>query len=1011
MKKLFICLATIALTSSPFIGLGMISHSNLSAKKVHKAQKNNLSNKKESSSATSNLSGQKINHYFHQNTSFPNSIMIEEIKIYNNVFYIRTQKNGLWESTDNGATFHQNTSIPTTGEVKSISTYNNVVYVATDNGLYESTDNGATFHQNTSIPGNAYFTSIYAYNNVVYVGTWKNGLWESTDNGATFHQNTSLPVKAQTFEIYAYNNVVYVGTGGGAGDGLWESTDNGNNWHQNTSFSESTDPKRIYAYNNVVYVETMNDGTSFGNDGLWESTDNGQTFHQNTSIPDTTSNLISIYAYNNVVYVGTWKNGLWESTDNGQTFKQNTSIPTDAWVLSIYAYNNVIYVGTEYNGLWESKDNGQTFTRNSSLAPTTGSVYEIYAYNNVVYVVTEDNSNTGLYESNFNASSFSDFWNYQQQNNISENNPDGLTLFYNQNQNIILNNNPAVADGGYFINGKSITPGNHITLNDNNFQPNEIDIHLKNPSDASKYPLGNTSTGIVKVYFVIQDKLNQVPKYQTETSDTNLYSGLTSNKGNTNGWSIYQTSSPAPNAPLQVNLDSVDYLDFTKSYAVSGYIDPQNNFIATGTKSNLKENNNDFNSNGIYNLHLEDIFGNQYNSLLELGKSNWKATGSFDDAQFQQMEKELNVRESFTSPIDKEKLYTWLNSYQDFVQSQGANIFNQEKAKYGRGFDYSNLEKEWTSLKTLTSYLAKWPISVTDIEHLPSYQDNWNQNVVSQVTKDIDNALNQTNQNDWTAGVNKNKTLSSEENVSINTSQVQQDQNWSSDLNKYNQFLTDYKKYLDTNSKTIVDQEIAKYDLGYMTPDQQMQIENDVLQSISNGSMDLKTDYLNNLNWNTKTPDNSQEFQSLINMQAVDNEIQKDLNAETPSPKQQLQSDIANAEKGVNLYGFSVKQILQHYGKQLPQNKNQINNFDGKGTSFHNWLVQHALNFHNETQNTNQNKVNTNTLGIILGSVFGGLFVIGLFIFFFRRRIKEHFALKEKTRLKKELGINESEEN
>ena len=966
MKKLLFILATLSLTATPFIGLG------LSSQKHFNVNKNNQNNSQQ-------LGGKKLNNtYFTKNSSVPNDVSFMSMWSYNGVFYAGSKSNGLYESFDQGQTFTQIKSIPTNSGVFSIYSYNKVIYVILNNTglLYESTDNGQTFKQITSIP--ALEGSIYAYDDVVYVGT-SHGLYESRDNGKTFTQVTSIPTSCDVYTIRVYNGVVYVGT-----DGLYESYDNGMHFTRNTSIPGDHTPtlqsvESIYYYKQIVYITVVN--TLSNKDGLYESNDaKGKTFTQNNSIPSS-SNATYIYAYNDTIYVGTSQDGLWESTDDGESFHANFSVPSGGDVEQIYAYNDVLYVLVSGQGLYESFDKGETFTQNLQIPSSNCYVRELYGYNNVVYALVDNlySDFIGIYESNFYMNSLNDFWNYQEQLNTSEINTDGLTLFYKQTQNIILKNNPAVAS--YVINGKSYTPGNHVSLKNNQFQPNTVEIHLKNPADASKYPLGNPQTGVVKFYIQIQDALNQQPTYKALNSDTTLYSGLIGNGGNINNWNIYQTDSKAPNAPIQFNNTNLDYLDLSKSYYVSGSIDSNNNFNAIGVKTNVTDNINNINNNGIYQVHLEDIFGNTYNSLLELGKSNWKAKGTFNDQQLAKLEKELNVTSDLTSVTDKQALLKWLTDYQSYVQSQGTTLFNQETTKLGHGFDYTNLQKKYSNIATLTSYLKNFPINVTDISHLPSYEDNWTKNVVPKITTDIDVDLNKMNTNDWTYGVNKNQKLASAENVSIDTVKTQQDQNWNSDLNKYNQFLNDYKKYLDTNSKIIVDQEINKLDLGYMTPTEQIKIENDILGQVTNGS-DIQTKYLSALKWNPKTADNETEFKSLINMQAIDQEVQSDLNAESPNPHQQLAQDIANAEKGVNLYGFTVNQILQHYDKQLPQNKQQITNFDGKGTSFHTWLTQSALNYHNENQRSSTTKT-------ILAAVFGtlgGIAMIASFALLYKNR-------------------------
>ena len=1100
MKKLFICLATIALSSSPFIGFGLFNYSNINAKKVNKSQNDVQNENNEKSNLKSNPQDPS-DHPYKVNNEQQNFKQISGVS--QTIIQTKFEDNNFWAigedstgydfyvSHDYGKTWNISWSWESIDGEGAFDFSENNVFLTAGGQILKSTDYGDDFTNVKSIPdGNG--TALSESGSNIYVGTFADypGIFYSNDYGATWHFHASY----WTRSLISWGSYVFNGTNN---NGLWESDDAGASWSQiGFSAGPGVQITALSEVDGTVYVGLHFKGGNTG--GVWVG---GPTQDwQKTS--DMLVNALFAQTESDV-YAGGWKNNLYESTASGEDFNEVTSGGiggTSGWkVNAIFGNGYKIALAMNSHGLWQGdllNDNG--------VEP------------------------------------FSNFFNLNQGYKMSEDHNDGLTFVYPSQQTIVLKPNADVEDNGYIVNGKSTSQGATVNLNDNGFQFNEVDIQLKNKSDAINYPLGDPSTGIVKVYFEIQDGLNENPTYSAvNPADTNFYQSLTANQGNISGWNIEQTSSKDEASEPAMAIDcNIDYIDPNNSYYISGSLyDEGTNFEPTGTKIPLNNGSTNISQKGIYQVHLQDIFGNEYDSLVEIGKTNWQAPGGFNDKNYQSLEKKLNISEAITDPSNKTGFGTWLTQYQEYIASHISTIFDAEVKKTGRGFDYSNLKNEWEQ-KSLTQYLD--PISITDTTKLPNYQLDFTKDSLPKIAKAIDADLNAESQKDWNTGVAKEKELANEENVSLNSpevqkeqnwqdalnkystflenykdyikaqiplifneetskighgydysdveknwdntnlsqltqyldpisitdttklpnyqldftkdslpkiakaidadlnaesqkdynhqkdgdsklssienvsiddSQIQKDQNWNNDLTKYNQFLTDYKKYLDTNSKTIVDQAITKYDLGYMTPSQESKIENDVLQSISNGSMDLKTDYLNHLNWNTKTLDNSQEFQSLINMKAIDAEVQKDLNDEDPNPNQQLQNDIDNAEKGVDLYGFSVQQILQHYGKQLPQNKTQINNFDGKGASFHNWLVKHALYFHNETQNTNQNMINRNTLGIILGSVFGGLFVIGLFLFFFRRRIKEHFALKEKTRLKKELANNESEEN
>ena len=340
LKKILSSLATLTLVAG--------SVTTTTAWTEHKNQ--NMGNtQKKNQQSSENYSLDKTN--FTKNPSLLGKT-IESVYSYNNIIYVGTFQNGLWQSTDNGKTFIQNKNIfVKSGEISAIYSYNNVLYVGGDSVLYESTDNGKTFFPNLSLlifPYIGLITSIYAYNNVLYFGTDYTGLFESTDNGLIFTKNKTVHDSDDNTDLgfdvhnifHGSQNTIYVSSY----YGLYQSSDNGktftqNNWFKNNVSSTSY----IYYYKNTLWVAS-NDG-EYG--GLYESTDNGKTFTRNNLI-----NIYYIYCYKDFVYIGTTF-GLYESFDNGKTFTIDES--TNFWIFSIYAFNNVVYLGTEdSNGLLES---------------------------------------------------------------------------------------------------------------------------------------------------------------------------------------------------------------------------------------------------------------------------------------------------------------------------------------------------------------------------------------------------------------------------------------------------------------------------------------------------------------------------------------------------------------------------------------------------------------------------------------------------------------------------------
>ena len=333
--------------------------------------------------------------------SFLGSKKLDDVYVYNNVIYVATDLDKVYESRDGGKTFVQNTSFTPFGPDSEFKfyAYNNVIYVYDKLGsdfLLESTDGGKTFVNEEPIAFtlNPKIDTIYGYNKVIYLGTKRAGLWESIDNGSTFHQTT--------FRQAFINHIINDGVGiylTCVYAGVFESYDNGKSFTRNTSVPiEGNTISLLYYYNNVLYVDTDN--------GLYEASDGYDTFVKNTYMPPQNDSLQSIYAYNNVVYVGTYFQGLWESFDNGKTFTQNTSLPIQTEITpKVYAHNGFVYVYYSDGNigqkpgmtLYNSYDNGKTFSSNKSIpsGDAVSSINLYSAFNNIAFIATSQ----GLFES------------------------------------------------------------------------------------------------------------------------------------------------------------------------------------------------------------------------------------------------------------------------------------------------------------------------------------------------------------------------------------------------------------------------------------------------------------------------------------------------------------------------------------------------------------------------------------------------------------------------------------
>ena len=103
----------------------------------------------------------------------------------------------------NGKTW---TAVPALAKIETydLRVYNNVIYVETKyNVLYESRDNSKTFKQNKTI-NHAYLDYIYSDQNTIYVGATRE-LYESTDKGK--HLCKDLPANLLLLKVKPENQL------------------------------------------------------------------------------------------------------------------------------------------------------------------------------------------------------------------------------------------------------------------------------------------------------------------------------------------------------------------------------------------------------------------------------------------------------------------------------------------------------------------------------------------------------------------------------------------------------------------------------------------------------------------------------------------------------------------------------------------------------------------------------------------------------------------------------------
>ena len=267
-------------------------------------------------------------------------------------------------STDGGVTFSSSAKIEGNNEAKGFIAVSaaqpDYVYFASTNGLWKSTDKGATFtfltNPDESCEGLAVSdidTNFIIYG---YVDTHA-----SEDGGYSFLQKTrwskqdSAYVHADIRTAECINGVFYLGTDGY----LAKSEDNGTTW---TTLNDGTSIREFYAVglsqsnNNVHMAGSQDNGTSILNENGWIEWNGGDGMEA------------LIQPLNDQWMLGSWQYGSRQKTVDGGIDRFGTDNPRRGsgkanWEapfllnpldhMVVYHFADTIYRGTNFGSSWE----------------------------------------------------------------------------------------------------------------------------------------------------------------------------------------------------------------------------------------------------------------------------------------------------------------------------------------------------------------------------------------------------------------------------------------------------------------------------------------------------------------------------------------------------------------------------------------------------------------------------------------------------------------------------------
>ncbi|SNB48096.1 choice-of-anchor D domain-containing protein [Geobacter sp. DSM 9736] len=236
-----------------------------------------------------------------------------------------------------------------------------VVYVGTDgNGVYKSTDGGATWNPaSQGIAG----LSVYAVkidpgnHSTIYAGT-NGGIFRSGDAGTTW-RSVSTGINSQfVFSLSIRGGSIFAATGNGA----YRSSNAGETWLPFTGLAEKVVQSIAPADDSLLYAATTN--------GLFRSSDGGNNWSQVTGLPASNIQAVAVNPSNPLIaYLGTWGGGVVKTYDGGVTWASANSGINDPYIRTL-AINpllpDTVYAGT-YSGIFRTTTGGNNWTIPSTL--------------------------------------------------------------------------------------------------------------------------------------------------------------------------------------------------------------------------------------------------------------------------------------------------------------------------------------------------------------------------------------------------------------------------------------------------------------------------------------------------------------------------------------------------------------------------------------------------------------------------------------------------------------------
>jgi hypothetical protein len=275
---------------------------------------------------------------------------------------------GMFLSSNRGASWTKlaSTNIYSTSIIASAS----ILFASTSyNGIFRSTDNGATWTASNTGLADTSMNTLFVSGSTLIAGARK-GIFRSTDNGGHWTGNNTGLCNAHVVALVASGAELYAATT----DDIYRSTSNGENWikvfngnQYTTLYDLAVSGSSIFAGTNTGVYRSMDNGAT------WTETNTGLKLKAETAEEwDMSAELLGVSG--STIFAGLtdyfhYSGSLYRSTDNGASWARTGTDLIKYQGFSLADFGTDLYYVGQF--LFKSADNGVTWTK----APTSSESY------------------------------------------------------------------------------------------------------------------------------------------------------------------------------------------------------------------------------------------------------------------------------------------------------------------------------------------------------------------------------------------------------------------------------------------------------------------------------------------------------------------------------------------------------------------------------------------------------------------------------------------------------------